>query len=221
MIKFRRWGLSVLTMASVAAMVLLVTGWGSAMASSVSSVIVANTASNPAQVHEAGTANVHVTNTDANGNIKVAEQGTPSVNVQNFPPSQTVNRSVSVSNFPAAPATSVIGADSTALTLDPQLLIGVRDLSAYREVTLYIRTEEPNNDAVGSCDVSTEAAEGGDPKALAAWTIDSFSFYSSTTIKTYDPAPPNMSVRCTLSPVPGGPATISQNVHWLLTGRTG
>jgi len=108
MSKFPRWGLSVLTMASVATLVLLVTGWGSAIASSVQSVIVANPVSNPANVHETGTANVNVTNTtampvnaknlntdtngnlkvaetntDANGNLAVHEQGTASVKVTN------------------------------------------------------------------------------------------------------------------------------------------
>jgi hypothetical protein len=42
-------------------------------------VIVANTADNPVPVTQTGTANVNVTNTDENGNIKVHEQGTASV----------------------------------------------------------------------------------------------------------------------------------------------
>lgn len=91
MSKFRRWSLTVVTMASVATLVLLVTGWGSAMASSVQSVIVANTASNPVPVtptgtvpvHEQGTAKVAEQNLDTNGNIKVHEQGTANVNVTN------------------------------------------------------------------------------------------------------------------------------------------
>jgi len=91
--KFLRWGVSVLTMMSVAVVVLLVTGWGSAIASNVGSVLVANTASNPVPVtptgtvpvHEQGTANVAEQNLDANGNIKVHEQGTANVNVTNTP----------------------------------------------------------------------------------------------------------------------------------------
>lgn len=67
---FLGWGLSVVTMASVATAVLLATGWGSAVAANVSSVFVTNTASNPVPVtptgtvpvHEQGTANVNVTN---------------------------------------------------------------------------------------------------------------------------------------------------------------
>ena len=54
-----------------------------------SNVVVANTSTNPANVHEVGTANVNVTNTtalpvqetntDAAGNMKVHEQGTVNV----------------------------------------------------------------------------------------------------------------------------------------------
>src|SRR6266581_7103843 len=93
MSKVPRWGLSVLTMASVATLVLLVTGWGSAMAAQVTSVLVTNTSGNPVPVQQQGTANVNVTNTtsmpvhdtntDSNGNIKVHEQGTPTVHVNN------------------------------------------------------------------------------------------------------------------------------------------
>jgi hypothetical protein len=71
-------------MGSVATLVLLVTGWGSALASSLSTaVIVANPATNPAKVHEQGIAKVAVQNADASGNIKVHEQGTANVNVTN------------------------------------------------------------------------------------------------------------------------------------------
>lgn len=246
--KLTRWGLSVVTMASVATAVLFATGWQSALAAQVSSVFLTNTSSNPVpvsgtvtvsgtpsvnvgnlptdtngnlKVAEQGTPTVHVNNTDANGNLKVAEQGTPNVDVQNFPSSQTVNGSVSVDNFPDAPTTSVLGADVTALNLVPLQLIGIADLSAYREVTLYIRTAEPNNDAAGHCDVATGAADNGNLRSPDTWTIDSFSFDSTTTIKTYDPAPPSIRVLCTLEGVPGGPAVISPDAHWLLTGRTG
>lgn len=129
--KFSRWGMTVLTMVSVATVVLLVTGWGSAMASSVSSVLVANTASNPAQVHEAGTANVHVTNTtampvnaqnlntDTSGNLKVAQQGTADVNVTNS----------SLSVTPQAPITGGGSAvsGSTQLTTTSQIQLALPD----------------------------------------------------------------------------------------------
>jgi uncharacterized protein (DUF58 family) len=85
--KLTRWGLSVLTMASVATAVLFATGWQSALASSVSSVFVTNTSNNPVPVNGAvtvsGTPTVHVNNTDGSGNLKVAEQGTPTVHVNN------------------------------------------------------------------------------------------------------------------------------------------
>jgi hypothetical protein len=71
MSRLAKWGFSVLTMVSVATIVLFVTGWGSAAASSMISVFVTNTASHPVPVNE--------TNTDANGNIKVHEQGTANV----------------------------------------------------------------------------------------------------------------------------------------------
>ena len=58
-------------MASVATLVLFVTGWGSAAASSMLNVFVTNTAAHPVPVN--------VTNTDANGNLKVHEQGTADV----------------------------------------------------------------------------------------------------------------------------------------------
>jgi hypothetical protein len=83
-------------MVSVATVVLLVTGWGSAAADNVTSVIVANPTSKPVpvqevntdanrniKVHEQGTANTREQNTDANGNIKVHEQGTAEVHVTN------------------------------------------------------------------------------------------------------------------------------------------
>jgi hypothetical protein len=98
-------------MASVATLVLLVTGWGSAVAGSVQSVIVANTASNPVPVaatgtvpvHEQGTAKVAEQNVDGNGNIKVHEQGTANVNVTNTT-AVPVNGSVSISGTPSVNA---------------------------------------------------------------------------------------------------------------------
>src|SRR2546421_1427840 len=65
-------------MVSVATLLLLVTGWGSALAANMSSVFVTNTASNPMPVQQQGTASVEVTNTsvpvhdtnvDSNGNL--------------------------------------------------------------------------------------------------------------------------------------------------------
>jgi hypothetical protein len=53
--------------------IVLATGSGSAVAAQITSVFVTNTASHPVPVNE--------TNTDANGNIKIHEQGTANVNV--------------------------------------------------------------------------------------------------------------------------------------------
>jgi hypothetical protein len=101
MSKLGKWGVTALTMVAVATVVLLVTGWGSAVAASGASFFVNNTASDPVPVHatgtvpvhEQGTANVDVTNTtalpvqetntDAQGDVKVHEQGTADVNVTN------------------------------------------------------------------------------------------------------------------------------------------
>ncbi len=106
--------MTVLTTAAVAALLLFVTGWGSAAASSLFSVFVTNTSSNPVPVqavgtvpvHEQGTADVNVTNTtampvadtntDANGNIKVHEQRTANVNVTNSSLHVTVGGDTSV-----------------------------------------------------------------------------------------------------------------------------
>lgn len=76
----RKFALTVATMASVATVVLLVTGWGSAVAAQVSSVFVTNDASHPVSVHEQGTASVQVAN-DAAHAVPVAPQGTVPVTV--------------------------------------------------------------------------------------------------------------------------------------------
>src|SRR5437867_2572480 len=68
--RLRRYALTLVAATSLVTVVLLVTGWGSAVASNLSSVIVTNTATNPVPfqavatvpVHEQGTANVNVTN---------------------------------------------------------------------------------------------------------------------------------------------------------------
>jgi hypothetical protein len=220
MSKVRRWGLTVLTMASVATLVLLVTGWGSAMASSVSSVLVTNTASNPAQVHEAGTANVHVTNTDANGNIKVAEQGTPSVNVQNFPSSQTVSGSVSVDNLPAAPTTDLITDGEVTVPAGQATHLAGGSVSQYREVSFYLSLPQaPGKTAVDViCSVSTAELLPGGGVTIGtpiAFRLDTFTFTGDDTIKTYEPAPPNVNIQC------HNADTNDVTFDWMLTGRTG
>ena len=118
-----RWGLSLLTMTSVATVVLLVTGWGSAVASSVQSVIVANTASNPVPVREQ--------NVDKNGYIAVHEQGTAAVHEQG-----TAN-------------VNVIGTPNVAL--DPNTFDGAGNLKVHEQGTA--KMSEQNLDANGNIKV--------------------------------------------------------------------
>ena len=91
--RFRRYTTTGVGFAALVTLVLLATGWGSAAASSISSVLVTNTANNPipvtptgtVPVHEQSTAKVAEQNLDGNGNIKVHEQGTANVNVAGTP----------------------------------------------------------------------------------------------------------------------------------------
>jgi hypothetical protein len=86
---WRRIGLGAGVTLLLVMAVLLVSGWGSAVASSVSSVFVTNTSANPVPVNgtvavtSGSPLGVREANTDANGNVKVHEQGTASVNVTN------------------------------------------------------------------------------------------------------------------------------------------
>ena len=176
---FRTWGLSVLTMVSVATVVLLVTGWGSAVAASVSSVIVTNPASNPVKVHEVGTANV---------------------SVQNFPASQ-------------APTTTVIGSGTTSLPGSGAFttLLDTTDVSAYREVSLYLTYSAPNT---ADCFVN-----GFDPSndffPLDTVVLDgSFNQADHAIVNTYDPAPPKFQVFCKNT------QATDFSVTWMVTGRT-
>jgi len=88
---FRSYVAAGVGFAMLVTIIMLVTGWGSAVAANVSSVFVTNTASNPVPVtptgtvpvHEQGTAKTKEQNVDADGNVKVHEQGTANVNVTN------------------------------------------------------------------------------------------------------------------------------------------
>jgi uncharacterized membrane protein YfcA len=72
---WKRYGLGAGGMLVLVMALLLATGWGSAVAAQISSVFVTNDAAHPVPVAE--------TRTDAQGNIKVHEQGTANVNVTN------------------------------------------------------------------------------------------------------------------------------------------
>src|SRR5438477_4922506 len=59
----RRYLVTLMATTSLVTIVLLVTGWGSAIAAQVSSVVVTNSASQPVPVAQQGTASVNVANT--------------------------------------------------------------------------------------------------------------------------------------------------------------
>jgi hypothetical protein len=207
-------------MVSVATVVLLVTGWGSAVAASVQSVIVANPASNPAQVHE--------TNTDTNGSIKVHEQGTANVNVTNtaavpvsgtvsvgnLPATQPVSGTVNVGNFPAdfpaAPTTDVVqNTSGHAPANGIYTVLNEPDARAYRAVTIYLRLGTASGSGQ-QCSVETFDPAGHD------YLVDSFQTGTSNFFtKSYDPAPPRLAVVC----VDGTGNGLDWNA--MLTGRTG
>jgi hypothetical protein len=82
--RLRKYGMTLVATTSLVTVVLLVTGWGSAVAAQVTSVFITNTGASQAvpvqavgtvPVHEQGTANVNVTNTT----VPVHEQGTAAV----------------------------------------------------------------------------------------------------------------------------------------------
>jgi hypothetical protein len=235
--RFSSWGLSVLTMVSVATVVLLVTGWGSAVAASVQSVLVTNTAANPVPVaptgtvpvHEQGTAKVSEQNLDGNGNIKVHEQGTANVNVTNtaalpvsgtvsvgnLPATQPVSGTVSVdnfpANFPAAPTTDVIQNLSGHTPANGfYTVLNEPDSRAYRAVTIYLQfAPAPASGSGQDCSFNTFDPAGHQ------YLVDSFQTGTSNFFtKSYDPAPPRVAVVCH--------DTTGNGIDWnsMLTGRT-
>jgi hypothetical protein len=180
------WAVTVLTMVSVATIVLFFTGWGSAAAAQIGSVFVANDASHPVPVRDQ--------NTDANGNIKVHEQGTANVNV---------------GNFPAAPTTSVVVNTSGQEDIESLIaLIPQTDLEPYRSVTLYLALNRNANPGL-DCTVYTIDPNGH------AYQIDIFQTNDSYFTRSYDPAPPNLKLECF-----NGTAT-ALGYNLMLTGRTG
>ena len=189
-----RWGATVVTMISVTTVVLLVTGWGSAVAANVSSVFVANQPSNPVPVRQQGIADVKVTNsaaipvqeanTDANGDVKVHEQGTAQV-------SQSGTWDVGITGTPSVKSgdtASVLGQSGGCTAVGPgqrpTLNASNEDVSAYREVTLYLQF------CGGDFNTDTElvsATDDGSPNVFFAF--DDFDPQSGKIVKTYDPAP--------------------------------
>jgi hypothetical protein len=191
--KVLQWGLSVLTMVSVATAVLLVTGWGSAMAASVSSVFVTNTSSNPVPVNgsvnvgnfpstQAVSGSVNVGNTNTNpvnvsvGNFPSTQAVSGSVNVGNFPATQTVSGSVNVANLPTD------GSGNLKVAQQGTANVNVTN------TTLKVSNEVPTggfsfSGSSGEPDCPAGNAVGNDPGGLPAGTkiyITSFGFANNS-----------------------------------------
>jgi hypothetical protein len=205
-------------MVSVATVVLLVTGWGSAVAANVSSVFVTNTASNPVPVHEQGTGKVQVTNTtplpvsetntDGNGNIKVHEQGTANV-------AQSGTWNVGITGTPtvrSGDTASVLdqGGDVTLsagqrLTLNPK----AEDVSAYREVTLYLEF------VGGNFYTDTELWSLTDDGTPYLFAFDHLTPQDLRVVKTYDPAPAKLVLQLW-----NNSSTSETDIDYTIVGRT-
>jgi hypothetical protein len=230
---WKKYALGAASMAALVIAILLIGGWGTAAADQLFNVFVTNTSANPVPVSGTLTINnppaspvpVNETNTDANGNIKVHEQGTVQVGgnvaVSNLPATQPVSGTVNVgnfpANFPAAPTTSVIASDVT--TVEPgafpqTVIIPVTDVSAYREVTVYATVNNvaaaPSQDGQ-ACDVFTFNSVGH------TFVVDDFKFGTTghDLVKTYDPAPPNVLLDC------ANDLAVTAKITWMLVGRTG
>jgi hypothetical protein len=105
---WKKYGLGAASMLVLLIAILIVSGWGTAAADQLFSVFITNTAANPVPVSGTLTVTnppasplaIHETNTDANGNIKVHEQGTADVNITN-------------SSLPVGPPSPVTGGGGT------------------------------------------------------------------------------------------------------------
>jgi len=212
--RFRKWGLSVLTMVSVATAVLLVTGWGSALASSVGSlnatqVLVTNTTTNPAYVKETGTVPV-------SGSLGIT--GTPTVKVSGTP---TVTGSVGITGTPtvrvgnlqAAPTTQYITHLTGTVNANGEFTLVPQwtDVRAYRSVTLYLSFPSSSGLASEDCRVYTLDPDNI-PIQIDEFTAGNGQDYYST---TYNPAPPYVGAIC------DDTSGEAQDYDVMLTGRTG
>jgi hypothetical protein len=167
------------------------------------------------KMHEQGTAKTQEQNVDAQGNIKVHEQGTVqvggSVSVSNLPGTQPVSGTVNVGNFPTAPKTVIISTGAGPVGLGGAVIAGPIDVSAYRELTLYLHVT--TGLGAGTCTFYTF------PTAFPEnnlFPVDSIAFGNDpNVIKTVDPAPPVLQLNCDLNGFTAVPIT------WMLVGRTG
>jgi hypothetical protein len=214
------WGATVATMISVATVVLLVTGWGSAVAANVKSVFVSNSQANPVPVHQQGIAEVKVTNgaplpvketnTDGNGNIKVHEQGTAKV-------SQSGTWNVGITGTPTVKSgdvAAVLGQSNGCTTVSPSarptLNPSNEDVSAYREVTVYLQF------CGGEFNTSTtlvSLTSDGNPNVLFAF--DNLDPQGAQVVKTYDPAPATLVIQLW-----NNSNTTETDIEYTVVGRT-
>jgi hypothetical protein len=225
---WKKYALGAGSMLVLVMAILLVSGWGTAAADQLLNVFVTNTAANPVPVSGTLTVTnppasplaVHESNTDANGNIKVHEQGTVqvggSVSVSNLPGTQPVSGTVNVGNFPAdfpaAPKTVIISTGSGPIGLAGGVIVTPVDTSAYRELTLYLTVLTTGLGTV-TCTFNTWPTQFPENNFFP---VDSITVGTDKfVIKTVEPAPPNLDVSCDLNgftPVP---------IAWELVGRTG
>jgi len=215
--RLSRWGLPVGTMVSVAAGVLLVSGWGSALASSVTSVLVTNPASKPVPVRQQGPVNVNVTNAsvavhdtnvDSSGNLKVHEQGTASV-------AQSGSWNVGIVGTPAVKSGDVASvldqsgcetvSPSQKLTLNPNS----EDVSAYREVTIYLQFCGGNFNT--NAQFVAETSDGS-PYLFA---FDNVVPQGPQLVETYDPAPATLQLQLWNTST-----TSDTDIEYTIVGRT-
>ena len=220
---WKKYALGAASMAALVIAILLIGGWGTAAADQLFNVFVTNTSANPVPVSGTLTINnppaspvpVNETNTDANGNIKVHEQGTVQVGgnvaVSNLPATQPVSGTVNVGNFPAAPKTDVIASGAFTLNLAGAVLFGPADVSAYRQLTLYMKVTTG-----GTAHCTFFTFPGAFPTGNDDIEVDSVAIGNvPDVIKTIEPVPPKIQLNCDLdgfTPVP---------ISWMLAGRTG
>jgi hypothetical protein len=149
--KLRRYALTLLATTSLVTIVLLVTGWDSALADKVQSVLVANTASDP----------VPVNGSVAVSNLPATQPVSGSVSVSNLPATQPVSGTVNVGNFPSSQAVS--GSVSPAAPDAPVVLRGELPASPGSSASFQLfndrngATTQPHRIAVGSITVSTQS----------------------------------------------------------------
>jgi hypothetical protein len=179
MSRLGRGGATVVTMVSVASLVLLATGWGSAVAANVTSVFVTNRASNPVPVKQHGTANVYVTNTKPlnaylTNTPKVAQSGAWNVGINGTPTVKSGDTASVLAQGGDVPVSA-----GQRLVLNPN----AQDVSAYREVTVYLEF------VGGEFNTNTELTALTDDGTPYLFAFDDLVPQDLRVVKTYDPAP--------------------------------